>query len=89
MRSCTCVKCGWVSMAVTKAFAEHEVAKFNEYFDTLSPIKQQDYYRGRRSSLEDYTCQVCRGTEFRDYKEGDCPDGCTISAVVCEDIANG
>lgn len=86
----TCKKCGWVHMGVTKAWALAQVKKFNAYYRTLSVQDQHDFYGGKKSSLEkDYKyCQVC-GAEgnkvnFRLFKAGDCPDGCTIGPVIYE-----
>lgn len=83
----TCIKCGWVHMPVTREFAEASVADFNSYFDTLTKDKQDDYYGGRKSSLNSYLhCLNCGGphTNFRPTKEGDCPMGCTIGPIIQE-----
>lgn len=83
----TCTKCGWVHVAYTREQAEACVKSFNDYFETLSVEKQNDYYGGTGSSLEkDYIgCNVCKNETFRPSKDGDCPDGCTIGPVIYEE----
>lgn len=83
----TCNKCGWVHFAVTRGAAEAEVELFNSYYATLTPEKQQDYYGGKTSSIKNYEhCFFCSNifTNFRVFKPGDCPDGCTISPIIEE-----
>ena len=80
----TCNKCGWVHFVYTRVEAEEEVRRFNEYFDSLPPKKQKDYY-GNHASIALYEqCFRCGGsyTDFRHFKEGDCPDGCTIQPII-------
>ena len=87
MSNRTCLKCGWVHFGVTRAFAEDEVARFNAYYDTLTPKEQQDWYGGRKSGIAHYEgCFRCGGshTNFRDEREGDCPMGCTIQPIIHE-----
>jgi len=83
----TCNKCGTVAFGVTREFAEAEVKRFNEYYEKLSPQKQQDYYGGTKSSLRQYERCGCGNphTNFRAFKEGDCPDGCTLGPIIRED----
>lgn len=52
MRQVTCLNCGWVHMGITREHAEQEVARFNAYYATLTPEKQQDYYGGKPSRIE-------------------------------------
>lgn len=80
----TCNKCNWVSFAVTRQEAEQQIATFNKYFETLSKQQQQDYYGGKGSSIDNYTCLYCNGSDFRPSQDGDCPDGCTINPVIYE-----
>lgn len=86
MMEVTCLNCGWVNAGVTRAHAEAEVSKFNDYFDTLSAEDQQEYYGGKRSTIEQYEgCFFCKGTTFRPSEPGDCPDGCTIQPAIYEE----
>jgi hypothetical protein len=86
----TCDNCGWVHVAYTREAAEEAVKSFNDYFDTLSEEKQNDYYGGEGASLEKsyLYCFSCRDKEskFHKSKPGDCPDGCTIQPVICEEV---
>jgi hypothetical protein len=81
----TCLKCGWVHFAVTRQYAEDEIARFNAYYDTLPADKQQQFYDGQKSAISSYdTCGCCGGpyTNFRDSKPGDSPDGCTLNPII-------
>lgn len=84
----TCNRCNWVSFAVTKAYAEQQVEEFNKYYDSLPVEEQEMYYGGRKSGLHNYTCQLCGGLDFRKSEPGDCPDGCTIGSVICDELAD-
>jgi hypothetical protein len=82
----TCNKCGWVHFGVTRAHAEAEVKKFNEYYETCDQ-ETKDSFGGRPSRIDrDYDrCFVCGpGATFRPFEEGDCPDGCTIQGAIYE-----
>lgn len=81
----TCNKCGWVSFAVSREFAEAEIAKFNAYYDALSLQDKASY--GGRSTLASYACLRCGGSDFRPAVDGDVPDGCTLNPVVCDKYA--
>lgn len=85
--SVTCLRCGWVSFAVTRAEAAREIAEFNAYYDSLSDREKARY--GGPSSLDQYTCLQCDGSEFREARDGDCPDGVTLNPVVCDEFAGG
>lgn len=83
--SVTCLKCGWVSFEVSRKYAEDEAARFNAFFDTLTPEQQQDYYGGKKATITFYEhCMLCGGsyTNFRPSRQGDCPDGCTINPIL-------
>lgn len=75
-------------MAVTRKQAEKYVAEFNDYFDLLTYLQQQDFYGGKRSSITTYErCNQC-GTHYssmRPFRNGDCPDGCTIGPIIQDD----
>jgi len=82
----TCLKCGWVYFGVSREYAENEVKKFNEFFETLSKKDQKDLYGGHGSSIASYESCWCgnKYDNFRDSKPGDCPRGCTISPIIVE-----
>ena len=84
----TCNKCGWVHFAVSREFAENEVKRFNDYFNTLTEDKQQKYYGGKSSSIKHYEhCSLCGNpyTNFRESEEDDCPIGVTLGPIIKED----
>lgn len=78
----TCLKCGWVSFAVTKADALKEIEKFNGWYRKQPEDVKARY--GQESSLDQYRCLRCKGTEFRRSKPGDAPRGVTLNPVVWE-----
>jgi hypothetical protein len=89
MNTRTCNKCDWVHFAVSRADAESEVARFNAYFDSLPKEKQELYYGGKNSSIEEYErCLACGNSykDFRPAKHGDCPSGCTLNPIISEDV---
>lgn len=86
----TCKKCRWVHMGVTRAFAEAEVQRFNEYFATLDTQQRETYYNNKPSQIENYIgCRRCGGTEFRPSLPDDCPEGVTLNPVVYEEKSDG
>jgi hypothetical protein len=80
----TCLSCGTVWMAVTRAYAEEQTKHFNGYFDTLSSGQRDDYYGNKPASVASYEKCWCSNSykNFRKFKQGDCPDGCTISPII-------
>ncbi|TXN41262.1 hypothetical protein FV232_09730 [Methylobacterium sp. WL30] len=79
----TCLACGWVSYAVTRAEAESEVARMREYLATLSAEDRRGWSE-EGPSVEKYVCMGCGGREFRPARAEDCPDGATTNPVVWE-----
>lgn len=86
MKKRTCLKCGWVAFSITRKKAIAEVLRFNKYFDSLSRAEQKSFYGGKSTSIKDYEKCWCGNphTHFREYKEGDCPPGATLSPVIHE-----
>lgn len=80
----TCVACGWVSYAVTRAEAESEVARMNAYLATLSPAARRGW-SPEGASVATYVCLNCGGAEFRPALPEDCPDGATVNPVIWEE----
>jgi hypothetical protein len=81
----TCNSCGWVHFAVTRQYAEEQVKSFNDFFDGASNDVKVLY--GSPVTMRHYSrCAFCGGphTNFRPFREGDCPDGCTIAAIISE-----
>jgi hypothetical protein len=79
----TCVTCGWVSYAVSRAEAETEVARMRAYLATLSEQDRRGW-SSEGPSVEKYVCRSCGGTDFRPARAEDCPDGATTNPVVWE-----
>lgn len=67
-------------MGVTKAYAEEEVAEFNKWYEAQNKETQSHYHWP--SDMSEYRC--CKNMELRDFVEGDCPNGVTMSAVIDE-----
>lgn len=87
MTQVTCNKCGWVAFEVTREHAERSVLEFNTWFDTQTP-EVQAMDGGKGLSIRIYErCHFCGGpyTDFRESREGDCPDGCTLCPIICRD----
>jgi len=81
----TCLHCRWVHFGVTRRHAENEVKRFNKYFETLSKEKQDEYYGGKGSSIEQYEyCDRCGAfyTQFRESEPNDMPNGSTIGPII-------
>jgi len=71
-------------MGVSKERAQKEVDSFNAYFKKLPLKERKDYYGNKGASIESYRC--CGSPEFRKFKDGDCPIGCTVSSAIVEDL---
>ena len=62
MHTVTCLACGWVSVAYSRAQAEKEVAEFNNYFDALAESQRLAYYRDKKADIKRYEqCFGCGG----------------------------
>jgi hypothetical protein len=63
------------------------VKKFNAFFDTLSPEKQQECYSGKGATIEQYaTCHRC-GESYKNfrpctYAKADSIYGCTLNPII-------
>ena len=82
----TCKTCGQVAFAVSRQFAEYEVKRFNDFFETLNGGDRESF-GNRKASMAIYErCTVCGGSydNFRVSKLGDCPTGCTLSPIIYE-----
>lgn len=80
-----CNKCGWVHFEVSEEEAFCAVDSFNAYYDKLSAKKQQDYYGGRRATIERYKQCLSCGNDYRDFsdaKPGECPVGSTLNPIM-------
>lgn len=79
-----CKKCKWVYFFVSRQYAENEVKKFNEYFETLSDDKKKDYYGGKGSNIKSYEFCHCGESykNFRDALNSEVPSGSTVSPII-------
>jgi hypothetical protein len=85
MKTVTCKQCGWVAFEVSRAHATSQVEEFNNFYRTLSQEDQESFYGSKEASISDYErCFRCGGPhhQFRDAKEGDCPNGCTLNPII-------
>lgn len=73
-------------MGVTRAYAEAEVARFNDWIVTQEQ-GTRSMFGDRLSSIKTYERCQCGApyTAMREYKAGDCPDGVTIGPILLED----
>jgi hypothetical protein len=92
----TCNNCGWVHFGVSREYVEKQTQEFGDYWDAADKETKESFWsRAVRGPMPDlfpraehalgYTkCQRCRGsyTNFRESKEGDCPNGCTIGPIL-------
>lgn len=81
-----CRGCGWASYAVTRAWAEQQITRFNEYYHAADE-ETRSHFAGP-SSLEQYRCLRCDGTAFRPVlPEDGIPDGVTLNPVIADELA--
>lgn len=92
----TCNNCGWVHFPVSKDYVQKQTQEFGDFWDAASKETKANYwnekYRGpmpdlypRAEHAAGYKkCFKCGESykNFRESKEGDCPDGCTIGPIL-------
>lgn len=79
-----CLKCGWVAFGVTREYAETEVKKFNEYYNSLDSEAKSDF--GGPSCVERYErCLRCDNHYTNFQKTENCPFGVTLNPIIVED----
>lgn len=79
----TCTNCGWVSYAVTRQHAEEHVARHNAR-RAIDPGALRHW--PTLMSIREYTCRGCGGWgPYQPARQGDCPTGSTINAVVVDE----
>jgi len=78
----TCEACGWVSYSVTRQHAEERVARHNARRAIDSSALR---HWPTPMSIQKYACRGCGGWgPYRPARQGDCPTGATINAVVVD-----
>jgi ribosomal protein L37E len=81
-----CRGCGWASYAVTRAWAEEQITRFNAYYESADEATRSSF--GGPSSPSDYRCLRCDGTAFRPaLPEDRIPNYVTLSPVICDELA--
>lgn len=82
----TCNNCGWVHFAYTRQQAHYSINSFNQFY-LNAPKETQEMYGGISRISHYEHCHRCGGSykNFREYKEGDCPDGVTMSPIIREE----
>lgn len=86
IKSRTCNGCGWVYFGITRNNAEISVKQFNAFYKKLTK-KEKANYGNKKASIKEYEhCGICGEpwTNFRDSKEGDCPDGSTLNPIISD-----
>lgn len=95
-KNITCLKCGWISFAVTKAYAEAEIKKFIDLYNSCDD-KGKAFWDGigsngeriprKMPTLADYGCFCCGHGKFRPTTEEEMKSayGCTISGAIYEE----
>jgi hypothetical protein len=81
----TCKKCGQVYVGVPRKWAEEEIINSTRWLDemAISDPKGRSYF-GDPPKLVQYEYCWCKNhyKNFRAFKKGDCPDGCTLSSII-------
>lgn len=78
----TCIRCGRIGFAVSRAEAEMHVARHNAM--RLEPPDNARFWP-TPTSLDSYRCLGCGSWgPYRPARPGDCPSGVTINPVVTD-----
>ena len=78
----TCKKCGTVYIAVSRVFAELEIASSAIFLKSLSKKDKELYQSDLTIASYEYCWCKNHYKNFRAFKKGDCPDGCTLSSII-------
>jgi hypothetical protein len=80
----TCNRCGRVHFVVTRAYAEEQVKQYNEFLRTLDDEERKHYPRPPAFVSDYERCDMCGASylDFRPFREGDCPMGCTLGPII-------
>ena len=90
MKCVTCIGCGWVHMSVSAEYVRDWEREWQVRFDNETPEYLESYgitTAPPKAKGQYLNCHRCNGSykNFRDYKDGDMPDGCTISGILSRD----
>lgn len=84
---CTCRRCGWIGIAITKKEAIRELSLFNSYYAGLTKAEKRRL-KDPKTSLRHYRCHLCAGDSFRPFKESDRPSVLVeFHKVIAEELA--
>lgn len=86
----TCIKCKTVAFGVSRQYAVAQAIKFTNFIHSIYGQQVADQYgitnptEYKQDWFETYGKCDCGATwdTFRDFKENDCPDGCTLSPII-------
>lgn len=85
-KNVTCKKCGWVAFAVPRKWAEAEVASAAIWLNKMAKEDPEGRacYGDDLPTITRYEHCWCGNSykNFRAFKKGDCPDGCTLSSII-------
>lgn len=77
----TCLKCGLVSVGVSRAFVVNEINQHNNWLKEVTPEVRAKY--NSPLTFDSYRCLKCGSSgPYRLAKPGDCPPGCTLNSVL-------
>jgi len=86
MSRVTCKQCGWVHFQVSSQYIDKWEADWKIFWAKSSQETREAYGCPNEPPKRDgyYKCFFCGGdyTNFRDFKAGDCPEGCTIQPIL-------
>lgn len=86
----TCLKCGRVAFGVSRQYAVGQARRFTRFIRSVYGQQVADQYGIKDPSnytqdwRKEYGRCGCGNSweNFRDAKEDDCPDGCTLSPII-------
>lgn len=80
----TCKKCGTVYVAVPRKWAEAEIASSIKWISEMTPAYQKKHGPYTPPTLAQYEYCWCKNhyKNFRAWKKGDSPIGCTLSTII-------
>ena len=96
VKNVTCTNCGWVHFGVSKKYMDQQAKEFAEYFNSSNLETKKLFWNEKyRGPIPDkypidqhiksyFHCARCGESykNFRESKENDCPDGCTIGPIL-------
>ncbi len=85
----TCINCGWVHFKVSTEYIASWKKEWEDLWSTMSQDDKESFgvTKAPPSDSSYYRCDFCNGSyrNFRDFKDGDCPTGCTVGPILDRD----